>query len=209
MEKTRFTPLTPGQSLYLWRQIGGKIGIYISRRRKVLHTSKPLLQVIDFVFRGWVVLLCSYRRCLLFVSSYCFVIVAMLPVSSHCVLRVVNLLVSSYSRLRVVVLSISPCSSIRRRLHKLVSGKSIFPVGMLCMGTYIVFTLAKHIMTFRSYLLLFFWEKFGELHPWKTEFVAILARKLAMSRVTMNLLISVMFSCLCIYCAAVLNLFRL
>ena len=63
--------------------------------------------------------LCPYRRSLLFVSSYCFVGVGMLPVLSYCVLRVVELLVSSYCFLRVVVLS-----SIRRRLHKLVSGTS-------------------------------------------------------------------------------------
>ena len=37
------------------------------------------------------------------------------------------------------------------------------------------------------YLLLFFsWVEFGELHSWKTEFVVILVRQLAMSRVTMN-----------------------
>ena len=51
----------------LWRQTGDKIGIKISWRRKVLHTLKPLPQVIDFVstwrrFLGWVVMLCSYRR---------------------------------------------------------------------------------------------------------------------------------------------------
>ena len=55
----------------LWRQTGDKIGIKISWRRKVLHTLKPLPQVIDFVSTwrrslGWVVMLCSYRRSPLF-----------------------------------------------------------------------------------------------------------------------------------------------
>ena len=78
----------------------------------VLLTSKPLLQVIDFVsswsrFLGWVVMLFSYPRSLLFMSSYCFVDVGMFPVLSYCVFRVVELLVSSYCFLRVVLLSIS------------------------------------------------------------------------------------------------------
>ena len=53
----------------------------------------------------------------------------------------------------------------------------------------------KHV-TFLSYLLLIFFLGIylvSKVHLWKTEFVVLLVRQLAMSRVTMNLLISVMF----------------
>ena len=53
----------------------------------------------------------------------------------------------------------------------------------------------KHV-TFLSYLpLIFFLGIYlvSKVHLWKTEFVVLLVRQLAMSRVTMNLLISVMF----------------
>ena len=73
----------------------------------------------------------------LFVSSFSSLRVVMLPVWSYCFLCVfvslcrcvVVLSVSSYCFLRVIELTISPFSSIRRRLHKLVSGKSTFPAN--------------------------------------------------------------------------------
>ena len=116
-------------------------------------------------------MLCSYRRCLLFVSSYCFDLLCWCrPVARFVPLR------SSSRRFASFVVFLS---SYRRVVN--------FAVFDSVWG-HIVFPLAKHI-AFLSYLLLISWDKFGELHPWKTEFVAILARILAMSRVTMNLLI--------------------
>ena len=70
----------------------GRTGVMTSDwRQKVLHTSKPILQVINFVFLerrflGWVVMLCSYRRSLLFVSSCClFGRIAFFVSSCRCV----------------------------------------------------------------------------------------------------------------------------
>ena len=68
----------------------------------------------------------SGHRFRFFVASLSWLGCDALFVSSFCFLRVVVLPVSSYCFLRVVVLTVSPFSSIRRRLHKLFSGKSTF-----------------------------------------------------------------------------------
>ena len=68
----------------------------------------------------------SSGRFRFFVASLSWLGCDALFVSSFSSLRVVALPVSSYCFLGVVVLTISPFSSIRRRLHKLVSDKSTF-----------------------------------------------------------------------------------
>ena len=114
--------------------------------RKVLHTSIPLLQVLDFVsswlrFRGWVVMP-SCRRAVVLLC-WCRHVARFVSLRSSCR----RFAVSSYSCLLLDVLSISPCSSIRRRLHKLVSGKSPFPgrVGYVW-GRHILYSLWQSIL---------------------------------------------------------------